>query len=81
MAAPRPASTRYDTLSVYDRTLIEVTEAIIASNGYAPGPLILELAKDATKVLMGELGFAMPVAGLNYDPYPVEFEVWIKQFH
>jgi hypothetical protein len=77
MALKAP-TTRYDTLPVYDRTLIEVTEAFIASGQYAPGPLVMALAKDATRVLMGELGYAMPAIPVDYDPVSTPFEVWNK---
>ena len=77
--AGRAADVRYEQLDVYSRTLIEVTEAFIASGEYAPGPLVMALAKDATAAIMAELGFAEPLMPAGVTPEPYEFKVWNKK--
>lgn len=76
MAAPKIAKTGYNELTVYDRTFIETFQAIVASGNYAPGPLIMDLTRDATQAIMAELGFTMPVPGVEVDPRPVIFKIW-----
>jgi len=73
MALKAPTD-RYETLSVYDRTFIETFQSLVNSGNYAPGPLVMELTRDATQALMAELGFAIspPVVGA----LPVVWHVW-----
>jgi len=77
--AVRASAVRYEQLTVYERTLIEVTEAFIASGQYAPGPLVMQLAKDATNVLMGELGYAEPFLADGVAPFPTQFKEWNRK--
>lgn len=49
-------------LSVRDRTFILMVESLIASGGYKPGPLIMEIAQEATDQIMIELGFQLTPA-------------------
>jgi len=76
---PAANEIRYEQLGVYERTLIEVTEAFIASGQYAPGPLVMQLAKDATAVLMGEIGLATPFLPVGSNPLPVEWKEWNRK--
>jgi len=75
---PAANEVRYEQLNVYQRTLIEVTEAFIASGQYAPGPLVMALAKDATQAIMNELGLPSPYLDVGDVPLPYEFKVWNK---
>lgn len=77
--AGRAADVRYEQLTVYDRTFIEVTEAFIASGQYAPGPLVMALAKDATVAIMAELGFIPPFVSAGVTPQPYEFKEWNRK--
>jgi len=73
--ALKAADSRYEQLTVYDRTLIETFQALVNSGNYAPGPLVMQLAVDATQALMAQLNFALPVNTLP-ETRPV-FSVWI----
>jgi hypothetical protein len=76
---PAANEIRYEQLGVYERTLIEVTEAFIASGQYAPGPLVMALAKDATQAIMNELGLAQPYLAAGITPLPYTFKEWNKK--
>jgi hypothetical protein len=76
---PAANEIRYEQLTVYQRTLIEVTEAFIASGQYAPGPLVMALAKDATQAIMNELGMATPYFEPGVSPIPYEFKEWNRK--
>jgi len=73
MALKAP-DTLYERLTVYDRTLIETFQALVNSGNYAPGPLVMQLAVDATNALMNQLNFATP-ADIIPETQPV-FKVW-----
>lgn len=73
MAELKDVKMLYANLSVYDRTFIETFQSLVNSGNYAPGPLVMELTRDATQALMSELGFALPVGGVDFLPKPV---VW-----
>lgn len=66
----------YNNLTVYERTFIETFQSLVNSGNYAPGPLVLAIARDATAALMTELGFAVPRAGVDYVQGIPEFTVW-----
>jgi len=73
--ALKAADSRYEQLTVYDRTLIETFQALVNSGNYAPGPLVMQLAVDATQALMAQLNYALPT-----DLEPIAkpaFKVWI----
>lgn len=74
--AIKPAKTLYNDLTVYERTFIETFQAIVASGNYAPGPLVMDMARDAAKALVLELGYALPVATVDFDPQPHVWTVW-----
>lgn len=76
MAALKPKDMLYANLTVYDRTFIETFQSLVNSGNYSPGPLVLELTRDATRALMMELGFSLPIRGVDYDAQPVVWEVW-----
>jgi hypothetical protein len=73
--ALKAADTRYEAMTVYDRTLIETFQALVNSGNYAPGPLVMQLAVDATKALMQQLNFAAPT-DIIPETQPV-FKVWV----
>lgn len=78
MAAPlKDAKLLYANLSVYDRTFIETFQSLVNSGNYAPGPLVMDLTRDAVQALMVELGYALPVPGIDYDKGIPQFNVWI----
>lgn len=70
--ALKDAKLLYTDLSVYDRTFIEMMQAIIASGNYAPGPLIVQLAEDATRGALSHLGYDLPIM----TPIAHEWTVW-----
>jgi len=76
---PAANEIRYEQLTVYERTFIEVTEAFIASGQYAPGPLVLELAKDATAAILSHMGISTPYLAAGIEPLDYEFKVWNKK--
>lgn len=70
------AKVLYEDLSVYERTFIETFQALVASGNYAPGPLVMDMTRDATRALMTELGFTAPTPGVDYVQGTPKFEVW-----
>lgn len=56
----------YNNLTVYDRTFIETFQSLVNSGNYAPGPLVMGLAREVTDALMKELGFAIPMPAVDY---------------
>lgn len=58
MAAAKVPTDLFTDLSVHDRTFIIMVEALITSGNYLPGPLIMQIAQEATDQIMIELGFS-----------------------
>ena len=77
-----PTPDKWADASFYDVTLVRMTEGLLASAAYAPGPLIVQLALAATAEMMYETNrWARPPGAVGPLLTPEEAEAVFRDTH